>query len=156
LIVDKQEEADHVQVIGWNLAAMSKEDEEAGEKLWNELERERAHLGAECMRDDVEGEAKWCQETSKVLDAKARKIAICARFKRWWNSEIRERRSTLGREKSRGKRSEEAAHAKAELQKSISQSKSRMWNNSMQNLRGARSGGQQSSPTPEWGPPWMR
>jgi hypothetical protein len=31
--VAKQEEADHVQVIGWNLAAMSKEDEEAAEKL---------------------------------------------------------------------------------------------------------------------------
>jgi len=29
-----------VQVIGWNLAAMSKEDEEAAEKLWKELERE--------------------------------------------------------------------------------------------------------------------
>jgi hypothetical protein len=29
--VHKQEEADHLQVIGWNLAAMSKEDEKAGE-----------------------------------------------------------------------------------------------------------------------------
>jgi len=32
--LDKQGEADHVQVIGWNLAAMSKEDEEAEEILW--------------------------------------------------------------------------------------------------------------------------
>ena len=31
--IHKQEEADHVQVIGWNLAAMSKEDEEAAERL---------------------------------------------------------------------------------------------------------------------------
>jgi len=30
---DKQEEAYHVQVIGWNLAAMSKEDEETAGKL---------------------------------------------------------------------------------------------------------------------------
>jgi len=70
--VNKQEEADHVQVIGWNLAAMAKVDEEAAETLWRELERERAHLGEECMGDDVEREAEWCQEPlSKVLDAKA-------------------------------------------------------------------------------------
>jgi len=43
--VDKQEEAVHVQVIGWNLAAMSKVDEKAAEKFWRELERERAHVG---------------------------------------------------------------------------------------------------------------
>jgi len=33
----------------WNLAAMSKEDEEAAEKLWKELEGQRAHLDEECM-----------------------------------------------------------------------------------------------------------
>jgi len=73
LNVDNQEEADHVQVIGWNLAAMSKEDEEAAEKLGKELERERAHLGEECTGDDVEREAEWCQATlSNVVDAKAK------------------------------------------------------------------------------------
>jgi len=137
--VDKQEEADHVQVIGWNLAAMSQEDEEAAEKLWRELERERAHLGEECTGDDVEREAEWCQETlSKVLDAKAKKIRICARSKRWWNGKIKERRCALGREKRRGRRSEAAARAEAELQKSIRQSKSRMWNDKVQNLRGGK------------------
>jgi hypothetical protein len=76
---------------------MSKEDEEAAEKLWRELERERAHLGEECTGNDVEREAEWCQETlSKVLDAKAKKIRICARLNRWWNGEIKERRSALG------------------------------------------------------------
>jgi hypothetical protein len=72
--VDRQEEADHVQVTGWNLAAMSTEDQEAAEKLWWELERERAHLGEECREDDVEREAECCQETlSNILDAKAKK-----------------------------------------------------------------------------------
>ena len=52
--VDKHEVADHVQVIGWNLAAMSKEDEEAAEKLWKELERDRVYLGEECTGDNVE------------------------------------------------------------------------------------------------------
>ena len=34
--VDKQEEPDHVQLIGWNLATISKEDEKAAETLWEE------------------------------------------------------------------------------------------------------------------------
>jgi len=64
--------------------------------------------------------AEWCQATlSRVLDATARKIRICARSKRWWNGEIKERRSALGIEKRRGRRSEGAAYAKAELQRSI-------------------------------------
>jgi hypothetical protein len=48
---------------------------------------------------------------SKVLDAKAKKIRICARLKRWWNRVIKEWRRALGRDKRMGKRSEEAAHA---------------------------------------------
>jgi hypothetical protein len=118
--VDKQEEADHMQVTGWNLAAMSKADEEAAEKLWKDLERDRAHLGEECTGDDVEREAEWCQAIlCNVLDAKAKKMRICARSKWWWNGEMKERRSALGREKRRGRRSEAAARAKAELEKSI-------------------------------------
>jgi len=35
-----------------------KEDEEAAEKFWKKLERERAHLGEQCMGDDVEREAE--------------------------------------------------------------------------------------------------
>jgi len=49
--VDKQEEADHVQVIGCNLAAMSKEDEKAAEKLWEKLEGQRGRLDEECTGD---------------------------------------------------------------------------------------------------------
>jgi len=116
---------------------MSKEDEEAAEKLWKALERDRAQLGEECTGDNVERDAEWCQATlSKDLDAKAKKIRIWARSKTWWNGEIKERRSAVGREKRRGRRSEAAAHAKAELQKSISQLKSRMWDDYLQNLRG--------------------
>jgi len=53
-----QDEADHLQVIGWNLAAMSKEDEKAAEKLWKELEGQRARLDKECTGDEVEREAE--------------------------------------------------------------------------------------------------
>jgi len=77
--IEKQEEADNVQVIGWNLAAMAKEDEEAAEILWKELDGERGHLDQECTGDEVEQEAEWCQETlGKVIDANAKKIKICA------------------------------------------------------------------------------
>jgi len=47
-------------------------------------------------------------------------MRICARSKSWWNGENKERRSALGREMRRGKRSEAAAEAKAELEKSNS------------------------------------
>jgi len=50
-----------VQVIGWNLAAVSNEAEKAAEMLWKELEGLRACLDEECTGDEVEQEAEWCQ-----------------------------------------------------------------------------------------------
>ena len=137
--VDKQEEADHERVVGWNLAAMTEEDTEAAETLWMELAKERTQLDAECTADEVEQEAAWCQEAmSSVLDATAKKISICARSNRWWrNADIEERRMTVGRERKRRRHSEEAARAKAELQKSIRHSKRRMWDDYLQNLKRA-------------------
>ena len=135
--MEKQEEAEGTQIVGWNLAAMSQEDEEQAEKLWKERARGRAYLGEESMGDEVESEAEWCQEAlSKVLNATAKKIRKCACSKRWWNGEIKEKRSQLGREKRRRRRSEATAQAKAELQKSIQREKGRMWNDYLRNLRG--------------------
>ena len=69
------------------MAAMSKKDEKPAETLWKELEGQRARLDEECMVDEVEREVEWCQEMlSKVLDAKAKKLRICAWWKGWWNS----------------------------------------------------------------------
>ena len=125
--VDRQEEADHERVVGWNLAAMTEKDVEAAEKLWAELAKERAQLDAECTVDEVEQEAAWCQEAmSSVLDATATKIRICARSNRWLNANIKERRRTVGRERRRRQHSEEAVRTKAELQKSIRRSKREM------------------------------
>jgi hypothetical protein len=45
--VDRQEEAGHERVVGWNIAAMTEEDAKAAEKLWMELAKERAQLDAE-------------------------------------------------------------------------------------------------------------
>ena len=40
--MEKQEEAEGTQVVGWNLVAMLQEDEEQAEKLWNERARRSA------------------------------------------------------------------------------------------------------------------
>jgi hypothetical protein len=86
----------------------------------------------------VEYEAAWCQEAmSSVLNATAKKIRICARSNRWWNADIKARRKAVGRDKRR-QNSGEGARAKAKLQKSIRQSKSKMWSQYLQNLKGAQ------------------
>ena len=134
---DKQEEADHGRLVGSNLAAMTENDFEAAEKVCRELAKERAHLDAECTEDEVEQEAAWSQEAmSSILNASAKKIRICARSKRWWNADIKGRREAVGREERR-RNSEEAARAQAKLQMSIRQSKSKIWSDFLQNLRGA-------------------
>jgi hypothetical protein len=89
---------------------------EAAEELGREWGKEWVHLGEESTGDEVESEAKWCQEAlSKVLDTTAKKITICTHSKRWWNSEIKEKRSQLRREKRRRCRSAVTAQAKAKL-----------------------------------------
>jgi len=136
--VDRQEEAGLERVVGWNIAPTTEEDAKAAEMLQTELAKERAHLDAECTADEVEQEAAWCQEAmGNVLDATAKKIRICAKSKRWWNADITERRKAVGRDKGSRRNSEEAAKAKAELQKLIRQSKRKMWSKYLQNLRGA-------------------
>jgi hypothetical protein len=82
--VGQQEEAGQETVIGWNLAAMTKEDAEAVETLWMELVKERVHVDAECTADKVEQEAAWCQEAlGNILNSTAMTIRICAKSKRW-------------------------------------------------------------------------
>jgi len=77
--VDRQEEADHERVVGWNLAAMTEKDVEAAGKLLAEVAKVTAQLDAECTVDEVEQEAAWYQEAmSSVLDATVKKIRIRA------------------------------------------------------------------------------
>ena len=136
--VDRQEEADHKRVVAWFLAAMMEKDVEAAEKLWMELVKERAQLDAECKEDEGEQEAAWSQEAmSSVFDATAKKIKICATSNRWWNADIKDRTRTVARERTRGRNSEEAALANAELQTSMWRSKRDRLSNYLQTLRGA-------------------
>jgi len=117
---------------------MTEEDAKAAEKLWMERAKERAHLDAESTADEVEQEAAWCQGgIGNVLDMTAKKLMICDILKRRWNADIRQSRKAVGMEMRRRRNSEEAAKAKAELQKSIRHSKRKMWSEYLQNLRGA-------------------
>jgi len=146
--VDRQEEAGHERVVGCDVAAMTEEDAKAAEKLRMELAKGRAHLDAECTADEVEQEAAWCQEVmGKVLDATAKKIRICAKSKRWWNADIRERRKAVRSEHRMRRNSAEVAKAKAEFQKSIRQSKRKMWSEYLPNLRGPKYGEQHDTRT---------
>jgi len=130
--INRQEEADHERVVGWNKPAMTKRNVEAAEKLCMQLAKERAQLNAECTEDEVGQEAAPCQEAiCSVLNAMAKQIRICARSKGRWNANIEVRRKTAGRENSTSANSEEAAQAKAEIQKSVQQSKRRIWNDYM-------------------------
>jgi hypothetical protein len=77
---------------------MTEKDAEAAEKQWIKLVKDRAHLEAEFTEDKVEQEATWCQEAmSSVLNYTVKKIRICTKSKRWWNTEINERRNAFGR-----------------------------------------------------------
>jgi len=125
--MEKKEKAGGRQGVGWNLAAMSQEDTEQAEKLRRERARGRAYCGVESTGNDVESEAECCQEAlGKVLNATAKEMKICAQSKRWWNGEIMEMSSQLGREKRSRRRSMATAQAKTELQKSIWRAKDRM------------------------------
>jgi len=95
-------------------------------------------LGEESRCNNVQSDAAWCQEElHKVLDATAKMITIWVWSKRWWIGENNEKRSELGREKRRRRRSVATALARAELQKSIRRAKDWMRNNSLKNQRGA-------------------
>jgi hypothetical protein len=125
--MEKQDEAGDTQDIGWNVVAMSQEDNEKAVELWRELGMGRAYLGVESTGDDIESKAEWCQDTlGLVVDATTKKIWFCDRSKRWWNGEIKERRSHLGSEKRRRRTLAATAQAQAEFQKLIQRSKDMM------------------------------
>jgi len=130
--------AGHERVVEWNVVAMMEEDAKAAERLWMELAIERSHSDAECTADKVEQEAAWCQEAmGHGLDATAMNIRICAQSKRWWNTDISETRKVVGTEEQSRPNMVKATRAKAELAKSSTQSKRKMWSEYLQILRGA-------------------
>ena len=70
------------------------------------------------------------------MDAKAKKLRIWAQSNMGQNGEIQLRRRALSIVKMRGRRSEEAVQAKAELQRAIWKSTSCMWTDYLLKLNG--------------------
>jgi hypothetical protein len=116
--MEMQKEARHLHVIGWNLAAMLPEDKEHVEILWKKQAMGRGYCGVESTGGDDESKAEWCLEAlGKVLDATAKTIRSCTQSKGWWDGEMKERRSQLGRKKKMRRRTAVTAQAKGRLQK---------------------------------------
>jgi hypothetical protein len=136
--VEQQQYAGGTEVVGWNLAAMSQEDNMQTDSLWREQAGGSASLGVESTGNDIESEAELCHKARlKVLDATANKISICITSKRWCNGDIELRRCQLGRVISRWRRSAGTAQTKAKLPNSIRRATDRMWNDDLTNLSGA-------------------
>ena len=137
--VDWQDVAGHERVVGGNIAAMTEGDEKAEEKLWMELAKDNADLGAECTADEAEQAAAWCPVAiGNVLDTSAKKIRICSRSMRWCKANPREGRKVVASENRRGHNSDEATKAKAELQNSIRHSEMIMLTELLRNLLGGK------------------
>lgn len=65
----------------------------------------RPLLNDESSAMDLEEEIRWIQGTLvELLNENVRKVTICARSKRWWNSEIENKRKELGRAKRKRRR----------------------------------------------------
>jgi hypothetical protein len=93
------------------------------------------YLSADCPEDKVEQDVTRCQGAmSSVVNATAKKIRIGAKSNRWWNADINEWRNAVRREKRRSWKRDDAARAKAELQKLSRKSLRQMLSNFMQNL----------------------
>jgi hypothetical protein len=100
--------------------------------------RGRVFLGVESTGDDVEREAKWCQQVlGKGRDATAQQIWIGIMSKRLRNGKINKRRSQKGKEQRKRPISVATVWAMAELSKSIRRARGRMWQDFPKNLRGA-------------------
>ena len=81
--VKSKMEAEGIQVIGCNLAAMSDANENKAQKLWKKLPKQNAYLGVENMGDKGEYEAKWCQDVlSRLLNTTAKKARVCTGLNR--------------------------------------------------------------------------
>jgi len=97
--VDWQEEAFHERVEGWNIAAMTEEDVESAERLLMALANEMTQLEAECPADKVEQlAARFEEPLGRILEDTAKRVRICDKLKRWWDSNSQKRRKVVGRQ----------------------------------------------------------
>ena len=62
----------------------------------------RPILSDDSTVEELEDEIEWIQNTLiDILNEHCKVVTICARSKRWWNDDIKEKKKTLGRAVSR-------------------------------------------------------
>ena len=91
--------------------------------------------------EELEDEIEWVQSTLiDILNQHCKVATICARSKRWWNDEIREKRKTLGRTTRRWKREgggyAEVKEAKKILRRAIKKARRECWEDFLNQAEG--------------------
>ena len=92
-------------------------------------------------RQDLEDEIEWIHDTLiEVLNTHTKVVTICARSKRWWNDEIREKRRALGRavrRKRAGRGGDaEVRVAKKEMRREIRKARRECWESFLSEANG--------------------
>ena len=67
------------------------------EVLWGLQVEARPTLMDGCVARDLEDEIEWIQSTLVSVLKNVRQTTICARSKRWWNEDLKDKRQQLGR-----------------------------------------------------------
>ena len=87
--------------------------------------------------EETEREAQWIgEEVTNILNHHAKRLRVCSRSKRWWNDEISQLRTDLGRTKRAAKHGQatrkQVAAARRLYFRAIRKAKKIMWNNFLQ------------------------
>ncbi|EED23618.1 reverse transcriptase, putative [Talaromyces stipitatus ATCC 10500] len=88
------------EVTGWQIEALlgDKKALQEAKDTWNELAKTQPILTDTTSTEEVEREAEWIERTlTEVLNKHCKQIKLCARSKRWWNSEIEAERSVYSK-----------------------------------------------------------
>jgi endonuclease/exonuclease/phosphatase family metal-dependent hydrolase len=140
---DAHQQATSQVITGWKISEMSEDEHSAAEKEWKTRAMGRPLVTSQwpVTPETIEAEALWLSETAyAVLNAHAKPKRVCARSKRWWSTEIGEKRRILGslkRMRRRGRASaQEVKIARKELRRVIRKAKRECWQHFLQEAQG--------------------
>ncbi|EED14170.1 reverse transcriptase, putative [Talaromyces stipitatus ATCC 10500] len=110
---------------------------QAAKDTWNELAKTQPRLTDSTSTEEVEREAEWIERTlTEVLNKYCKLIRVCARSKRWWNSEIEAERSAYSKARKAYQAGEISEEEHREARKSfyslVSRTKRECWEGFLQ------------------------
>ena len=103
--------------------------------------RIRPTLDDNSTAEELKDEIDWIQSTLiDILNDHCKVVSICARSKRWWNDDIREKRKSLGKAVRRWKREgggyAEVKEAKKTLKRAIKKARRECWEDFLNRVEG--------------------